>query len=98
MDAAIHREVLMHKMEVPFDLRSEYGVAAALEAKRLSEKYGKDYLSCDDLVAITGLGRNNVRCLLNSEDFPTITIGNRKTVSVIAFTLWSLRSGNHNVP
>jgi hypothetical protein len=71
---------------------SEYGVAAALEAQRLSEKYGKDFLDCDDLVAITGLGKNNVRQMLNSDDFPTITVGNRKVVSVIAFTLWTLKN------
>ena len=91
MDAAIHREVLMHKMEVPLDLRSEYGVAAAIEARRLSEKYDKDFLDCDDLVRIMGVGRNNVRQLLNSDSFPTIEIGNRKVVSVIALALWSLK-------
>jgi len=73
------------------DINSEIGVAAALEAKRISEKYGKDYLCCDDLVAITGFGKNNVRSLLNSDTFPTRTVGNRKAVSVIAFVLWSLR-------
>jgi hypothetical protein len=73
------------------DIKSDYGVAAALEAKRLSEKYGKDYLDCDDLVEITGLGKNNVYQLLNSLDFPTIEVGNRKVVSVIAFAMWSLK-------
>ena len=73
------------------DIKSEYGVAAALEAKRLAVKYNKDYLNCDDLVEITGLGKNNVRQMLNSNDFPTIEIGNRKVVSVIAFAMWSLK-------
>jgi hypothetical protein len=73
-------------------IKSEHGVAAALEAKRLAEKYGKDYLNCEDLVEITGLGKNNVYHLLNSEDFPTIEVGNRKVVSVIAFALWSLKA------
>lgn len=27
------------------NINSEFGVAAALEARRLSEKYGKDYLN-----------------------------------------------------
>lgn len=76
------------------DINSEVGVAAALEAKRISEKYGKDYLCCDDLVAITGFGKNNVRNLLNSDTFPTRTAGNRKAVSVIAFVLWSLRASS----
>ena len=74
---------------------SEFGVAAALEAKRLSEKYGKDYLNCDDLVYIMGIGKNNARQLLNSSNFPTIEVGNRKVVSVIAFALWSLQSSDN---
>lgn len=72
------------------NINSELGIAAALEAKRLAEKYNKDFLSCEDLTAIMGLGTNNVRQLLNSEDFPTITVGNRKVVSVIAFAFWSV--------
>jgi len=73
------------------DITAEIGVAAAFEAQRLAEKYNKDFLDCDDLVNITGLGKNNVRQMLNSDDFPTITVGNRKVVSVIAFALWSLK-------
>ena len=46
-----------------------------------------------DLAIILGIGRNNVRDLMRSVDFPTVTIGNRKVVSVIAFTLWSLKHG-----
>ena len=69
---------------------SEYGVAAAMEAKRLSEKYHKDYFDCEDLVEIIGVGKNNIRQLMNSVDFPTVEIGNRKVVSVIAFAMWSL--------
>ena len=73
------------------DIQSEYGVAAAIEAKRLSEKYGKDYFDCEDLIKIMTIGRNNVRQLMNSDDFPTIEVGNRKIVSVIAFALWSIK-------
>ena len=58
------------------DIKSEHGVAAALEAKRIAEKYHKDFLSCDDLVAIMNVGKNNVRELMNSGRFPTIEIGN----------------------
>ena len=76
------------------NIHSEIGVAAALEARRLAEKYDKDFLDCDDLVQILGVGRNNVRQLLNGDSFPTIQIGNRKVVSCIAFTLWSLQTGN----
>ena len=74
------------------NINSEFGVAAALEARRLSEKYGKDYLNCDDLVSIIGIGKNNARQLFNSSNFPTVEIGNRKVVSVIAFAFWSLKA------
>jgi len=84
------REILTDTLRI----NSELGVAAALEAQRLSEKYNKDYFNCDDLVLVTGLGKNNVRNLLNSHDFPTITVGGRKVVSVIAFALWSVRSND----
>ena len=75
------------------DLKSEHGVAAALEAKRIAEKYHKDFLCCDDLIEIMGVGKNNVRELMASGKFPTIEIGNRKVVSVISFVLWSLEQG-----
>ncbi|MCL2571672.1 MAG: hypothetical protein FWE11_04650 [Defluviitaleaceae bacterium] len=74
-------------------INSEIGIAAALEAKRLAEKHGKDFLDCKDIVQITGLGTNNVRQLMSSDDFPYIQVGNRKAVSVIAFALWSLKHG-----
>jgi len=77
------------------NITSEFGVAAALEARRLSEKYGKDYLNCDDVVSIMGIGKNNARQLFNSSNFPTVEIGNRKVVSVIAFALWSLQDSNN---
>ena len=31
------------------------------EVDRISTKYNKDFLDCEDLVKITGLGRDNVR-------------------------------------
>ena len=79
-------------MKDMYNIRSELGVAAAIEARRLSEKYGKDFFDCEDLVSIVGVGKNNIRQLLNSESFPTIEIGNRKVVSVLAFALWSLQT------
>jgi len=81
----------MLKTRELFNIQSELGVAAALEAKRIAEKFNKDFLDCDTLVQIMGVGRNNVRQLLNSDSFPTVEIGNRKVVSVIAFALWSLQ-------
>lgn len=73
------------------NINSDLGVAAALEAHRLSVKYNKDYFDCADLVAIMGVGTNNIRQLMNSDSFPTIEVGNRKVVSVLAFALWSLQ-------
>ena len=73
---------------------SEGGVAAALEAKRLSEKYNKDFFDCDDLVKIMGVGKNNIRDLMRSSSFPTVEIGNRKVVSVIGFSLWLTEKNN----
>ena len=75
------------------NIKSEHGIAAALESKRIAEKYQKDFLCCDDLVEIMGVGKNNVRDLMNNGNFPTIVIGNRKVVSVISFVLWLLESG-----
>jgi hypothetical protein len=61
------------------------------EVKRLSEKYGKSYLDCDELIQLTGLGRDNVRALMNSANFPVTCVGNRKVVSILAFVTWQLR-------
>jgi hypothetical protein len=76
------------------EVNSKTGVAAALEAQRLSEKYGKDFFDADDIVKITGVGKNNIGRLFRNELFPTIQIGNRKVVSALAFTLWSLTPEN----
>ena len=55
----------------------------SLEAKRLADKYDKDYLDCEDLMKITGLGKGNVRALMNRFDFPRYN--NRKTKSYKCF-------------
>jgi len=90
----INRKGVKPKMKLSihedeFQLLMEQGVAAALEAKRLSEKYGKDFFDCEDLIKILGVGRDNVRSLMRSKDFPAKTIGNRKVVSALAFTTWA---------
>lgn len=41
------------------------------ETIRISQKYNKDFLDCEDIIKITGLGRDNVRQLLRSRSFPT---------------------------
>ena len=63
----------------------------ALETKRISDKYGKAFLDCDDLVEMTGLGRDNVRALMNSRAFPVTKAGNRRVVSIMAFVIWQFR-------
>ena len=58
------------------------------ETQRISIKYNKDFLDCDDLIKITGLGRDNVRSLLRSKSFPTTKVGKRQVVSVLNFVTW----------
>ena len=55
------------------------------EVDRISTKYNKDFLDCEDLMKITGLGRDNVRQLLRSKNFPTTKVGKRQVVSVLNF-------------
>ncbi len=63
-----------------------------IETKRLSEKYNKDFFDCEDLIKITNLGRDNVRCLMRSKNFPLVRIGRRNVVSVIGFVEWMTRT------
>lgn len=60
------------------------------EVDRLSKLYGKTFLDCEDLVKLTGLGRDNVRTLMNSHRFPITKVGRRQVVSILAFTTWQL--------
>jgi len=62
----------------------------ASEIKRLSEKYQKEYLDCSDIMEITGLGRDNVRLMMSKKDFPRISIGKRKLVSIAGFVTWQI--------
>ena len=62
------------------------------EVQRLSAKYMKEFLDCNDLMRILGVGRDNVRALMRSEGFPTTAIGNRKVVSVLSFIIWQMQS------
>lgn len=58
------------------------------EVDRLTTKYNKDFLDCEDLIKITGLGRDNVRNLMRSNNFPTTKVGKRQVVSVLNFVTW----------
>ncbi len=64
------------------------------EVKRLVDQFGKAYLDCNDLVKITGLGKDNVRTLMHSHQFPVLTVGNRQIVSIIHFVMWQLENIN----
>lgn len=55
------------------------------EVDRISTKYNKDFLDCEDIMKITGLGRDNVRQLLRNKSFPTTKVGKRQVVSVLNF-------------
>ena len=66
------------------------------EVDRISQKYNKDFLDCEDLIKITGLGRDNVRSLLRSKDFPTTKVGKRQVVSVLNFVTWKKKKNNNS--
>ena len=66
------------------------------EVNRISLKYGKDFLDCEDLIKITGLGRDNVRNLMRSKTFPTTKVGKRQVVSVLNFVTWLTLNNTHN--
>ena len=59
------------------------------EVDRLTTKYNRDFLDCEDLIKITGLGRDNVRNLMRSKNFPTTKVGKRQVVSVLNFVTWT---------
>lgn len=62
----------------------------ALETKRIAKEVGKSFLDCQDLIQLTGLGRDNVRALMKSNAFPVLKIGNRKVISIINFVSWQM--------
>lgn len=64
------------------------------EVNRISNKYDKDFLDCEDIMKITGLGRDNVRGLLRSKYFPTTKVGKRQVVSVLNFVTWLTLNNN----
>lgn len=66
------------------------------EVERISTKYNKDFLECEDIMKITGLGRDTIRKLLRSNSFPTTKIARRYVVSVLNFVTWQTLSNNTN--
>lgn len=62
------------------------------EVSRLTSKYGKSFLDCENLIELTDLGRDNVRALMRSKAFPVTKVGNRQVVSILAFVAWQVAS------
>lgn len=75
------------------ELRIEELISA--EAKRLSDRYGKDYLTATDIRRITGLGKDKVRNIMLRKDFPSLNLGKRKIVSVVGFATWQIKNMRH---
>ena len=67
---------------------SSLGLAAAIEAGRLSYKYGKDSFELEDIMKIFSIGMHNARKLMMSVDFPVMEIGSRKVVPALLLGLW----------
>ena len=68
------------------------------EVKRLSAQFGKSFLDCEDIIKLTGLGRDNVRALMRSRRFPVRKVGKRQVVSIVNFVTWQMSEntgGNH---
>ena len=64
------------------------------DVERISTKYNKDFLECEDIMKITGLGRDTVRKLLRSNSFPTTKVARRYVVSVLNFVTWQALGSN----
>ena len=60
------------------------------EVKRLSLQFGKSFLDCEDIIKLTGLGRDNVRALMRSRRFPVVKVGKRQVVSILNFVTWQI--------
>lgn len=68
------------------------------EVRRLSLQFGKSFLDCEDIIKLTGLGRDNVRALMRSRRFPVVKVGKRQVVSILNFVTWQINDnigGNH---
>lgn len=68
------------------------------EVKRLSAQFEKSFLDCEDIIKLTGLGRDNVRALMRSRRFPVMKVGKRQVVSIVNFVTWQMSEntgGNH---
>ena len=53
----------------------------------LTRKYGKSFLDCENLIELTGLGRDNLCALMHSKVSPVSKVGNRQVESILAFVV-----------
>ena len=60
------------------------------ETARLCAQFGKSFLDCEDIIKLTGLGRDNVRALMRSRSFPILKVGKRQVVSILNFVTWQV--------
>ena len=67
------------------------------EVRRLSLQFGKSFLDCEDIIKLTGLGRDNVRALMRSRRFPVVKVGKLQVVSILNFVTWQINEtiGGH---
>lgn len=79
-----------YKKETETTLNRERLIAD--EVSRLTRKYCKSFLDCENLIELTSLGRDNVRALMHSKAFPVTKVGNRQVVSILAFVAWQVGS------
>ena len=49
-------------------------------------------LELKDVMQITGLGRDKVREIFNSKNFPLSNYGHKQTVSIMAFVIWQMKN------
>lgn len=70
------------------------------ETERLSNKFGKCFLDCEEVQQLTGLGRDNARALFRNKAFPVTRVGRRQVVSIINFVRWQFdeyHKGGRNI-
>ena len=84
------------RINMTFENNSQLNINNLIQSEvdRISQKYNKDFLDCEDLIKITGLGRDNVRNLMRSKNFPTTKVGKRQVVSVLNFVTWLTLNNN----
>ena len=79
-------------MNINYNINYDYLIQK--EVERISTKYNKDFLDCEDLIKITGLGRDNVRNLMRSKNFPITKVGKRQVISVLNFVTWQVMNNS----